>query len=270
MKILTIFFIVFLCHYTSSIRIKILSKQNSCDNAKEYSVTAWAGGSIVKYKDRCYKARIVGAAGHQVPWDNSTYNDISGWDDITSTSTSTKPTDIDCHKIHPNCLECENEKCSKYDNNYVHPSRETEFDECEDDVSPSPIIPTIPNTIVCNEGFELKDGICIEIKVDCSQYDKNCEECNKIHCTKCFTNYNLIDNSCQTKKDNCVDTDEWSREIANGLKSPWTYSSGQVVKYEGNKYVANWGGQEIPGSRTCSDESDCKNKGIQWVLISKC
>jgi len=41
-------------------------------------------------------------------------------------------------------------------------------------------------------------------------------------------------------------------------------------KYNGNAYVANWGGQETPGSRSCTSESDCKNKGYQWVPKGTC
>ena len=68
----------------------------------------------------------------------------------------------------------------------------------------------------------------------------------------------------------CNGKNEWSREVANGTKAPWTYSGGQEVTKKGSLYKAMWGGQEEPGSHLCKTDSECKNNGWQWMLVGVC
>jgi len=68
----------------------------------------------------------------------------------------------------------------------------------------------------------------------------------------------------------CEGTNTWSHGIAFGNQAPWTYRGGDIVKWNGKKYKANWGGQETPGARTCLDEGACRNAGIQWVPVGDC
>jgi len=62
----------------------------------------------------------------------------------------------------------------------------------------------------------------------------------------------------------------WSHDVAYGLASPWTYSAGQNVTYNGTLYQAMWGGTEIPGTRLCTSSSACSNIGDQWITIGIC
>lgn len=259
----TLFFILaILVSCSMTIRVN-KSKGGICDNAKEYSVTAWAGGSVVKYDGKCYRARTVGAAGHQVPWDNSTYNDISGWDEIESDSSENE-----CSHIHPKCKKCEDDVCTKYINDFVP--------NCYEDVPCENLhfkCTKCKNNkcVKCQKGWEPFEGQC-KRKIECKDWDKNCIECDEEECLSCKDGFKLdSDNSrCIKQEDKCKDVNEWSSDIAFGRKAPWTYSSGQIVKYNGKKYKANWGGQETPGDKKCSSESDCRNQGIQWVLIENC
>lgn len=85
-----------------------------------------------------------------------------------------------------------------------------------------------------------------------------------------YDNYNDNDNDDEYKNICVGKIPKFSSQIANGQIAPWTYHGGDKVYHENKIYIANWGGQEVPGSRPCSGVADCKNKGIQWVYSGKC
>lgn len=261
-KMKTLFFIIaLLISSTFAIKKNQIKLKYVCENAKQYTVTAWAAGSVVKYDGKCYRARTVGAAGHQTPWDNSTYDSISGWDEIKSEKNK-------CSEIHSKCIKCSNDKCTEYSEDFEPncysnlPCKYLHFKcvTCENN-----------RCVKCKDGWELFKEGC-KRKIECQDYDKNCQTCNEDECLSCKNGFSLNSeiSKCTKSQDKCKDVSDWSREIAFGQKDPWTYKTGQVVKYEGKKYKANWGGQETPGSKKCQNESDCKNQGIQWVLVEDC
>ena len=62
----------------------------------------------------------------------------------------------------------------------------------------------------------------------------------------------------------------WSHDVAYGLASPWGYSGGQYVTYNGILYQAMWGGTEVPGTKYCDSQKSCSNIGDQWITVGKC
>jgi len=278
-----------------------LKTQHMCDNAPNYSVTAWGGGSVVIYNGKCYRARTVGAAGHQAPWDNSTYNSISGWDEIQREEEPcsafgkgcvdcSKKKCIECKsgwaldkdgngcteestcgKFGPHCTDCSSKKCLECKSGFsinTNGKGCTELTGCGK-FGPHCTDCSKKKCVECDKGFDLVNGKCEE-EGPCKQWP-NCVDCTSKKCVECARKFELTNKgTCTAAENHCEGISEWDRGIAFGQKAPWTYKAGDVVQYGGNKYKANWGGQETPGDRKCGSEGECRNAGIQWVLVEAC
>ena len=68
----------------------------------------------------------------------------------------------------------------------------------------------------------------------------------------------------------CNGKNEWSVDIANGRKAPWTYLGGAQVTHNGALYKAMWGGSEVPGTHVCRTDGECRNNGWQWMTEGQC
>jgi hypothetical protein len=82
-----------------------------------------------------------------------------------------------------------------------------------------------------------------------------------VHSNKIRKHQNTID---------CEGAAKWSSDIAFGRTAPWTYVGGQEVTWNGKKFRSMWGGQETPGASECFSQSECANKGKQWITIGVC
>jgi len=271
---LIFYFLIFTSSITSN-QIKTKSSQNSCSNAPAYSVTAWAGGSYVTYNGQCFRARTVGAAGHQTPWDSSTYNSISGWDLMTvpSTKPSNTPSSNPCSNFGNNCVDCSLKKCLECASGYLLTSK---GDKCEANpcagFGAQCVDCSKKKCVECADGYEVNGSGSCEASNPCSSFGKQCTDCSLKKCVECSNGFELSKDSqsCNEKPNKCAKMAAWDRGIATGQKAPWTYNGGDVVSYDGNYYIANWGGQEVPGSRKCDGVAACKNAGIQWVKQGSC
>jgi len=354
----------FILNHQSLFAAKI--KSPSCDNAPDYSVTAWAGGSFVKHLGKCYRARTVGAAGHQVPWDKLTYDQTSGWDEIKDecedfgtncvdcnrnkclkcksgfevSHNGQRCVPVDCSDFGPKCLDCNHNKCLSCRKGFEVSGRGrcVPATDCSD-FGAQCLDCNANKCLSCKRGFEVSvKGKCVEIH-DCSDFGAKCVDCNANKCTECKRGFEVASNGkcveandcsdfpnchdcnanrclgckrgfelsnrgkcvphdCSDYGNKCTDcnankclackggwevsgngqkcleacegTNTWSHGIAFGNQAPWTYRGGDIVKWNGKKYKANWGGQETPGARTCLDEGACRNAGIQWVPVGDC
>jgi len=247
---------------------KLLKKTtHMCDNAPQYSVTAWGGGSLVIYNGKCFRARTVGAAGHQVPWDSSTYNTISGWDEI-------EREEHKCAAFGAFCVDCGRNRCAECRQGYAltqggQSCAQEESSSCAD--FGANCVDCSRNACVeCRAGFSLASNrrSCVRVN-KCARFGERCNDCTLRKCVGCVKGFEITESGrCIASESHCEGTANWDRGIANGNKAPWTYRGGDVVQYNGVKYRATSGGQEVPGNKQCSNESSCP--GTQWITVENC